>query len=184
MPSILQEIFSTDPNIDSRSIAFLIKALEKANTPGFDYLEFKEALAAQSKLGMDDATAFKSTFATAATIGLNKTKLIASTKHYLNILKEQKKLFDQAVEKRLEEKVNLKEKDNQDLNDKVKALQNKITEINLQLTKLNQQIKENSQGIESEMIKIKETKNDFEKALNGILQQIEEDLTKIENWLN
>lgn len=184
MASILHEIFTTAPDLDAKSIAFLVKALEKANTPGFDYLEFKEALAAQSKLGIDDATAFKSTFATAATIGLDKSKLVASTQHYLRVLKDQKTLFDQAVEKRLEEKVRLKEKENKGLETKVTELQNKIAEINQQLSKLNLQIKENSQGMESEKIKIEETKNDFEKALNGILHQIEEDLTKIENWLN
>lgn len=184
MASILHEIFATSPDLDAKSIAFLVKALEKANIPGFDYLEFKEALAAQSKLGMDDATAFKSTFATASTIGLDKSKLIASTQHYLNVLTEQKKLFDQAVEKRLEEKVRFKEKENHDLVAKVEALNKKIAEINLQLSKLDEQINKNSQEIESEKSKIEETKNDFEKALNGILHQIEEDLTKIENWLN
>lgn len=184
MASILHEIFTTAPDLDAKIIAFLIKALEKANTPGFDYLEFKEALAAQSKLGINDEIAFKSTFATASTIGLDKRKLVASTQHYLSVLKDQKKQFDQAVANRLEDKVRLKEKENQDLESKVTLLQNKIAEINQQLIQLNQQIKDNSQGIESEKVKIEETKNDFEKALNGILLQIEEDLTKIVNWLN
>lgn len=184
MASILHEIFSKTPDLDPKSISFLVKALEKANTPGFDYLEFKEALAAQSKLGIDDATAFKSTFATASTIGLDKDKLVASTQHYLSVLKDQKKLFDQAVEKRLEEKVRLKEKENQELASKVTAYKNKIVEINQRLTQVNQKIKENSEGIAKEKEKIEETKNDFEKALNGILQQIEEDLNNIENWLN
>ena len=76
MQSKLKSIFGNHHGLDERSINVLTKALENANLPGFDYLEFKQSLAALTQMNMDEAMAIKSAFATASTMGLTKEKLL------------------------------------------------------------------------------------------------------------
>ena len=73
--STTKSLFKTE-GLDERSLEFLTTALEKSNLPGFDYLEFKRAVAdLLSNMNMDEATAYKSAFTTVATtLGLTKGK--------------------------------------------------------------------------------------------------------------
>ena len=76
MQKNLKNIFGNDHGLDEKSVDYLTSALAKNNLPGFDYLEFKQSLAALADLGMDEPTAIKSAFATASTVGLTKDKLV------------------------------------------------------------------------------------------------------------
>ena len=64
-------LFAAD-GLDDRSLEFLASALEKNNLPGFDYYEFKRAVVALRQMQLDEPTAHKSAFATAATGGVTK----------------------------------------------------------------------------------------------------------------
>ncbi|HNG89366.1 MAG TPA: hypothetical protein PK858_04155, partial [Saprospiraceae bacterium] len=84
-----QSLFAAD-GLDERSLDFLTKALEKNNLPGFDYFEFKRAVATLLEMKIDEDTAFKSAFATAATVGLTKEKLLDTAGYYRNLLDKEK----------------------------------------------------------------------------------------------
>lgn len=60
---------------DERSLEFIATAIERNNLPGFDYF-VKRAVYTMLEMKIDEATAFKSAFATAATMGLTKDKLL------------------------------------------------------------------------------------------------------------
>ena len=72
----MKDIFGTHHGLDERSMESLVGALERENLPGFDYLEFKQALERLQAMDMAEETAFKSAFATASTMGLTKDKLL------------------------------------------------------------------------------------------------------------
>ena len=76
MQKDLKNIFGSTTGLDDKSMEYLTSALAKNNLPGFDYLEFKQSLGALASLNMDEATAYKSAFATASTVGLTKEKLL------------------------------------------------------------------------------------------------------------
>ncbi|MEM1214943.1 MAG: hypothetical protein AAGJ82_04620, partial [Bacteroidota bacterium] len=71
----------------------LLSAMDKADLEGFDYLEYKKSLQSLTKMNMDEATAFKSAFAMAQTMGATPTKLVQSAQHYLNILQKEEEKF-------------------------------------------------------------------------------------------
>ncbi|MBK7338395.1 MAG: hypothetical protein IPJ00_20570 [Saprospirales bacterium] len=61
----------------------MIKALEKSNLPGFDYIEYKQSLASLAEMvELDERTRYKSALASAMAFGLNKDKLLGSADHY------------------------------------------------------------------------------------------------------
>ena len=47
---------------DDKSLKFIIRALDKSNLEGFDYLEFIQAVDNLKKLPMEEDLAFKSAF--------------------------------------------------------------------------------------------------------------------------
>ena len=86
MAKDLRIIFGDMHGLDEKSVDTLTKALNNANLPGFDYLEFKQSLGALSGLNMDEAMGIKSAFATAATMGVTKIKLKETAQHYKSVL--------------------------------------------------------------------------------------------------
>ena len=98
MQDKLKAIFTELEGVDGRSAQFLAEALTKNNLPGFDYLEFKQALQALAALNMDETTAFQSSFATASTMGLTKGKLLETANFYLKILTQEQNKFEQALQ--------------------------------------------------------------------------------------
>ena len=55
MKKDLKELFGDTHGLDSKSIDFLTRAIEKSNLPGFDYIEFKQSVVALLKMDMDMA---------------------------------------------------------------------------------------------------------------------------------
>ncbi|MCS6823488.1 MAG: hypothetical protein NZ529_04270 [Cytophagaceae bacterium] len=170
-------------NIDQRIWDSLLKALEKNNLEGFDYLEFKNSLVALQAMPMDEATRFKSAFATASTMGVTLEKLTQSVEHYKNVLKKEKADFDEALKMKIDENVVTKEK--------------LISQLQEEINKKNQLIKTLTDEIEAhknEMIqaqahinevtqKIELTKNNFEYTFNALMSQINDDLNKMNTYL-
>ena len=183
MQEDLKKIFGTPSNLDEKSIEFLTTALAKNNKPGFDYLEFKISLDKLRSLGMDDATAFKSAFATASTVGLTKDKLVSTAQHYKQVLSKEKAQFDLALNNQLEKRVNGKRKEVEKLKKQINDWNEKIAKLQEQIARSQATIDDADNHIKGEMQKIEKTKNNFEHTHQSIFEQIEEDLESIQNYL-
>jgi len=72
--------------LDTNIVEKLLQAIEKNNLEGFDYLEYKKSLKALEKMPMDEATKYRSAFATASTMGVTLDKLIQTTNFYIGVL--------------------------------------------------------------------------------------------------
>ena len=95
----MNQLFMLDSHLDSKSVEFLMAAVEAANMPGFDYVEYKKALTNLAQLGIDQETAFKTAFATAATMGLTKEKLLSSAQFYKQVVEGERPKFDAALQR-------------------------------------------------------------------------------------
>lgn len=83
-------------NVDQTILDTLFKSLSDNNLQGFDYFEYKQSL--KTLRGMlDEQTAFKSAFATAATMGITKEKLLETANFYVKVLEKEKEKFDEAA---------------------------------------------------------------------------------------
>lgn len=183
MKEDLKKIFGEAHSLDEKSIAFLTSALANANQPGFDYIEFKIALHRLQNMGMDEATAFKSAFATASTVGLTKDKLVSTAQHYRQVLAKEKSQFDLALNNQLERRVHGKRQEVAKLEKKMGDWQGKIKELQEQIARAQATIDDADQHIKTEMEKIEATKNNFENTHQNIFEQIEKDLQLIQMHL-
>ena len=179
----LVEIFGSHGDIDSKSVDFLAKALDKNNIPGFDYLEFKQSLTALKKMGMDEETSIKSAFATASTVGLTKEKLIKTASHYKDVLQKERNQFDSAMQKQIEKRISGKKGQVEQLKAKKAELQKKIEALNAEIAKAEQIIANSDKDIAKAKEKILSTKNNFETAFHTIMEIIDKDIQSIQNFL-
>ncbi len=175
MAQDLKIAFDKEEILDERSLTFLLNALDKANLPDFDYLEFKKFLSALNLMEMDEPTAYKSAFATSATLGLTKERLIDSSNHYLKVLKNEKSNFDDALKKQINQKILAQQ-------EKAKSLDQQIHNYRKEMEALQQKIREfesEKQQIEESTAEINDnlqrTKAQFEATLKVLVEQIQKD---------
>lgn len=167
-------------NLDQKSVDFLIHALEKNNLPGFDYIEFKQSLATLAKMvELDEPTRYKSAFASAMALGLDRQKLLASAEHYKKILSSEKVQFDAALQKQIEQRVSAKKVEVEKLRRQIEEYQTKIKELERKIQETHLTINQQDDLIQSAMEKIETTKNGFESTLVSIMQEIDNDIQNI-----
>ncbi|MCB0619513.1 MAG: hypothetical protein KDC43_12570 [Saprospiraceae bacterium] len=183
MQKDLQSIFGQVTGLDDKSIQFLTQALSKNNLPGFDYLEFKQSLSALAALNMDEVTAFKSAFATAATVGLTKDKLLKTARHYKNVLDQEKKQFDEALQKQMNQRVASKRSEVEKLKQQIVDYQAKIKDLQDKIAKAQSTIDHADENIQAALEKIETTQKNFEYTYQSIQNQIDQDIQSIEQHL-
>lgn len=167
---------------DAKITETLFKALSDNNLQSFDYFEFKQSL--KTLRGMlDEPTAFKSAFATAATMGITKEKLIESANFYLKVLAKEKEKFDAAAKSQGAGTVDAKRKDIEaakksitekselirKLTDEISAAQAKINELQAFIIQAESKISETSQNFVASYISVSsEITSDIEKIKQHI----------------
>lgn len=180
----LKSFFQTQQGLDSKSVDFLIHALEKSNLPGFDYIEFKQSLAALAQMvQLDEATRFLSAFATASAMGLDKGKLLASADHYKRILNNERTQFNVALQKQVEQRVHSKKMEVEKMRKQIDDFQAKIKELESKIQQTQSTIAQQDDIIQREMEKIESTKDGFELTVSTILDEIDRDMQKIDMFL-
>jgi hypothetical protein len=169
--------------LDQRIFDSLQKALEDSNQPGFDFLEFKNSLQTLAGIIPDEATRYKSAYATAATMGLTVDKLLQSAKFYQGILTREKENFDKAVNQQVDLNVTAKQKDAERLQaliqqkaEQIKKLTEEIAAHQAEMTQAQSVITEAANRIEA-------TKQNFYHTLDIVTGQIQNDVTNIERYL-
>ena len=183
MAKNLKELFGTHHGLDDKSVDFLTKALEKNNLPGFDYIEFKQSLAALSGMNMDETTAMKSAFATASTVGLTKEKLLKTANHYKQVLNNEKTAFDNALQNQVTQRIAGKQGEVEKLKKQIAEYKAKIEQLEAHIKKSQATIDNADSHIEEAKSKINSTKTGFEHTYQSILNQIDKDIESINNLL-
>lgn len=183
MQKKLKQLFGTHHGLDEKSVNFLTKALEKNNLPGFDYIEYKQSLGALSAMDIEGATAFKSAYATAQTVGLTKEKLLQSAEHYKKILNKEKEQFDAALEKQIYQRVKSKMDEVAKLRKQIEQYKAKVQELEQKIAASQGTIDKADETIQAAKDKIEGTKQNFEYTLQSIVNQIDKDIENINLYL-
>jgi hypothetical protein len=187
-----QKSSAPEPTFDSRTLQgkapdekfmnILLESIEKANLPGFDYLEYKTSLQSLAKMNMDTATKYQSAMAMAKTMGATPETIVAAANQYLVILKEENQKFSQAVQGQ-------KQKVAQDETDGLSSLQNSIAQKKAQIESLQKEIAQEEANLNkmkaeigASANKIAETSAKFNQAYVAVTEQIVEDIKNINQY--
>lgn len=173
----------TTGTIDQRIFESLEKAMEDNNQQGFDFFEYKNSLKTLAGIIPDEATRYKSAYATAATMGVTVDRLLESAAFYKSVLEKERDNFTRAVNQQVDLNVTAKQKE-------AERLQALIAQKGEQIRRLTEEIAAHqeelgkAQGIITEATtKIEATKNNFHFTLEAVLNQIQADIHNIERYL-
>ncbi|THH41960.1 hypothetical protein [Neolewinella litorea] len=172
----------TGPN--NRFATALMKALEKKNLEGFDYLEFKQSVGRLTEIGMDLDTAINSAFITGSSVGLTKEKLVKTAKYYSEVLQDEKAQFMRSLEKHLVDNVEGKAKQTGELKKKIANWESKIEELQQQIAAAKAQIEAADSQITAARTKAEENQKGFDEALEVITKTIQQDVADINRVLS
>lgn len=168
---------------DDKIIDTLFEAIERNNLNGFDYLEFKRSVKGLEKMVADEATRFKSAFATASTIGITMDKLVETADYYVKILDKERSQFVQAAKDQSENLIENRKKEIQHLLKSLEEKKKMIDEMQKDLLKGEERIKQIQEGIDHAAVNIENTKKNFESSWSFLKEQIITDIEKIKTYL-
>ncbi len=169
--------------VNVKFMEVLFGALEKANLPGFDYLEYKQALAQLSTMPMDEATRYKSAYAMAQTMGVTAEKLVNTALHYLDVLKQEEGKFNQSAESQRLTQIESRNSNVKNLNDIIQQKEEQIRKLTGEIEAHKQQLQQTQSEIAQAASKMDQTKSDFGTAIKTITTQISMDINNMKNYL-
>lgn len=165
-------------------LEILAQVLEKNNQPGFDYLEYKKAVQSVSKLqSMDEATQFRTAFAAAQAMNVNPADLINSAKKYLSVLDLEQQNFNASAAQFLKNQVNQKEMDGQQLAQSIKQKEEQIEQLKKDLAEAQSRLQQISSEIDTAKNKVEQNKSNFSVSYQSVVDQIKQDIQKMEQFL-
>jgi len=174
---------NTSGQANEKFMNILFGAMDKANLPGFDYLEYKQSLKNLAKMPMDEQTRFQSAFAMAKTMGATPQKLLEAAQHYINILKQEEKKFQQALINQRGRQVGDKEKAIQQKSALIEQKQKQIAQLKKEIEEDKVKVDKMKSEISGATAKVEKTKNDFIASYNAIIAQIVTDMDKMKQYL-
>jgi len=174
---------NTIGQVSEKFTTTLLKAIEANNIEGFDYIEFKQAIKGTDGMGMSEEMRYKSAFAVAKTIGLTSDYLIKTAQAYVTVLEKEEKKFMRTVDRHIKQRVGQRK-------DTLTKLEQTIEQKNQQIESLKKEIEEHQkslrktkQEVSGAQEKILVTKNDFEASYMHIRKQLEDDISKMKQYL-
>lgn len=179
----ISQLLGLGSSADQKSVDFLESAMIKETQPGFDYLKFKQSLEQLASLKLDAATSLKSAFATASTMGVTKDSLLQSARHYLTILGEEKKQFDQALTNQVQQRIDSKKNELQNLQQQIEDHKRQIAKLEKQILEFQEKITRSDEEVVEAKASIDQTKIKFENTYQQFVSAIESDMTAIQQNL-
>lgn len=182
--SVIEDIPEREEGkVSERFLRILLKALEENNRDGFDYLEFKEFLRALDSMNLDEPTKYQSAYANARTMGATFEGIEQSTRHYLDVLKNEELKFEAAVKNQRVKIVENRQNELQKLETLVNEKEEKIRQLTEEIEKHKGQMTEEQKKISEARAKIERTKSDFLFTYNTLVKQIQSDIQNIHHYL-
>lgn len=180
---VIASTSSGKADIDPKFIDILMRAIEATNKEGFDYLEFKNSLQSLSKLDMDEATRYKSSFIMGKTMGLTKESLIQSVQHYISVINQEETKFREALQKQKVLQVGGKEEQLKASEADIAKKKQQIAQMQADIEKQTQQLEKIRGEIKEAIVKIDTTNAQFVAAHKLISNQMLEDVQKIKTYV-
>ena len=160
-----------------------MEAMETANLPGFDYLEYKKALQNLKKMNFTDSVRFQTAYATAQSMGVTPKALLDSAQHYLQTLKKEESKFAQALKGQRAQQVSDKEAQLKQLDSSIQQQEAKIKELQDAIKKTKAEQQKLRSTISKSTEKLSKTQADFQATYQLIAGEIQTDIESMQEYL-
>lgn len=161
----------------------LANSMESSNMEGYDYLEFKQALRSLDEIEEDEAKRYITSFTLAKTMGAKKESLIKSAKFYLGILEQEENKFNDSLKKQIDSKLHNRKQSLENLKERKGKKEEQIKKLQLEIKEINKKIGVNQKEMDAAAQNVVSVQKSFHAAYDLIVNQINEDVKKIETYL-
>jgi len=184
-------------NIDTETpdqvyLDHLYKFMEDQNIPGPDYFEFANTLHEMSRMAgtIPEQSLFQLAYVSLKTQGITPEVLVQTAQKYVSMFEKHKQEFENVLSQEIQKSVSVKTQECQSLEQANKQAEVKMAELQQQIQSLQQQMIVNAQKIadnnafiqnEGQKLSIKKTK--FEKAYSIVVDKVNGDIQKIQNYI-
>lgn len=169
--------------VNEEMIEFLAKAIEEANLDGFDYLEFRNALAAMASAPLSEQQKYAAVFVTASTMGLTKQTLLDSIDHYQSILNTKRDEFQVQVAQMTAQEVTRREELKAQKESEITSLSEQIREIQAAISAKQQESLEIDMELGQHKLNIQRTAASFGATYDLVSGKLQGDRQKIEAYI-
>jgi len=176
-------VVAPTPVADSKSRETLLEAIEQSQLDNYDYLKFKKSVQELATVIPDESLRFKTVFTTAKTMGVTKEKLIETANHYVLVLNEELRKFNEAVTDQVDSRIGADEQRVQSLDqtitakhDQIKKLSEEIDALTAERTTLVTKVAQDKATLESR-------KTNFIGTHASMVQDIKNDIAKVSSYL-
>jgi len=165
--------------LDQTIIESLQKAIKDNNLPGEDYLEFVEALNAMQNIPLEDSMKVQTVMATLSVKGLTVAKIKESAEYYKKVLENEQNQFSAELTAQVEKSIKTKQSGIESLNNSIKLKTDQIALLTKEITEAQQNVSATEAIIKAAELKIKTAQENFNAAYNFVINQINENLSKL-----
>ncbi len=172
--------------IDQKFVDHFAELLEKANLPGPDYFEFKQALRGMEGLGLDEEKQFQASWASfkAMASGITDTSVLTtSANHYGNVLNKDRESFLKDVEKATDDRIGSLKEEAKKLLDNNKTYAQQIEDLQKKIDASSERLEKINDEIEEQTDKINASRDSFDLTYQSMVDQINADVEKIGRYL-
>ena len=172
-------------NVDRKFVQHFVELLEKANLPGPDYFEYKQALQSMEGLGLQEEKQFQAAWASFKAMGgAKETNLLkSSADQYLAILDKDRASFLKDVEKAINDRVGSLQQEHKKLEENNAAFTQQIADLQKKIDENKNRLGQIAGDITEQSAKINVNKESFELTYKSFVEQINSDLSKINQYL-
>lgn len=171
--------------IDKKFVEHFVNLLEKANLPGPDYFEYKQALQSMEGLGLGEEKQFQAAWASFKAMGGAKDTAVLKTSadQYLGILGKDRDSFLKDVEKAIKERVGSLQDEHKKLEEANAAYAQQIIDLQKKIDDNKNRLGQISGEVSEQTAKINANKDSFELTYVSFVDQIQSDVAKINQYL-
>lgn len=162
--------------VDSAISQMLQQSFEENKLSGFDYLKFMSAVEEMKSYGTPEETRYKMAFSTAKQVGASKAGLTKAAQHYLDVLDQDEKDFDNDCSQYEKKEIQGRTTKIAELETQVSTLADQLAKAKDQHEKLSGELEEKKSGLESR-------KASFQTTLKSFTSTIQANLEKINKYL-
>jgi predicted RNase H-like nuclease (RuvC/YqgF family) len=159
-------------------LSTLSKAMQDANLPGEDYLEYIQAVQALKDLPLTDEMKFKTAFSTLSIKGLTLQKIVESADYYTKVLENEKNKFYEELNNRSNSMVKQSRAEIENLKGIANEKAEMIKKLTAEIQATQQKIEGMQKGIEESENKLKTAENDFVSTYQFMIDKIKSNTDK------
>ena len=176
-------VYTSTPGVDPSIRSMLLQAMSDNKLAGYDYLKFVAALEEMKTDIPSEATRFKTAFAVAKQLSVDKATLAKSGQHYIDVLNNTAKEFQDNLASKMQETVTSGEKRLQEIDGQIQGRQEQIAKLTAEIQAAQTERTELASKVAENHAKLDSRKQSFDVTHAGCVAEIEANIQKINQFL-